>query len=165
MPKTAAKRTKKTSSRIQKLYKPVLHKQLEPHAYLFLLGMRTRDTAELLRKVEEGLSYSALERLQKAIDLSLKQMAEQLRIPPRTLSRRREQGKLEPDESDRLLRLSRIFAKTLGLFEGDTDAAKRWLRTPQRALADSPPIEFARTEVGAREVENLIGQLEHGIPA
>lgn len=165
MPKTAPKSVKRTSPQSRRPYKPVWGKHLEPHAYVFLLGMKTLDTAELLRKVEEGFSYRALERLQKTIDLSLKQMAEQLRIPPRTLSRRREQGKLEPDESDRLLRLSRIFAKTLGLFEGDNDAARRWLRAPQRALAGSPPMEFAKTEVGAREVEDLIGQLEHGIPS
>ncbi|MCH7682562.1 MAG: DUF2384 domain-containing protein, partial [Gemmatimonadetes bacterium] len=27
------------------------------------------------------------------------------------------------------------------------------------------PIEFSSSEVGAREVENLIGRLEHGIPS
>ena len=54
--------------------------------------------------------------------------------------------------------------KALELFEGDFDGAKVWLFGPLPGLAGHAPIDFAKTEVGAREVENLIGRLEHGIP-
>ena len=165
MPNAGEKRIKRTRADAANLRKPMKSSHSAPPRYVAFLGIKTEDTGELLRKIEEGLSYKALERLQKTIHLSLKEIAEHLRIPPRTLSRRKEQGRLEPDESDRLLRLSRVFAKSLELFEGDTNAARRWLQTPQRALAGSLPLEFARTEVGAREVENLIGRLEHGIPS
>jgi uncharacterized protein (DUF2384 family) len=30
-------------------------------------------------------------------------------------------------------------------------------------LGDVAPLEMAATETGAREVENLIGRLEHGV--
>ncbi len=36
-------------------------------------------------------------------------------------------------------------------------------RASAPALAGRKPIEFARTEVGAREVEDLIGRLEYGV--
>ena len=49
------------------------------------------------------------------------------------------------------------------LFEGDQGAARRWLRKPQRALGDNTPLAMSRTEVGAAEVENLIGRLEYGV--
>ena len=135
------------------------------HIYPSLLGLRARDTVALLRQIERGLSYAALERLQRNIDLSLRDLAELVRISPRTLARRKDKGRLDPDESDRLLRVARIFAKALGLFEGEFQAARGWLFAPQPALDGAAPIAFARTEVGAREVEQLIGRLEHGIPS
>ena len=57
----------------------------------------------------------------------------------------------------------RIFGKALGLFEGDAQATERWLSSPRRALGGATPLERARTEDGAREVEALIGRLEHGV--
>jgi uncharacterized protein (DUF2384 family) len=38
-----------------------------------------------------------------------------------------------------------------------------WLRSPNRALGGESPLALSKTEVGAREVENLIGRLEHGV--
>jgi putative toxin-antitoxin system antitoxin component (TIGR02293 family) len=49
------------------------------------------------------------------------------------------------------------------LFEGDRDAAVEWLTTPQTALGDRVPLDLARTEIGAREVERLVGRLDHGV--
>ena len=69
-----------------------------------------------------------------------------------------------PEESDRLLRVSRVFGRALELFEGDRDAAATWLTSPQRALGGLVPFELAKTDVGAQEVERLVGRLEHGIP-
>jgi len=134
------------------------------HFYVSLLGLRTFETAELHSRLEDGLSYEALERLRKVLDLPLSAISELLRIPPRTLARRREAKRLQPDESNRLVRLSRLVGLTLRLFEGDLSGARNWLTTPHGALAGETPLEFATTEVGAREVENFIGRLEHGIP-
>jgi putative toxin-antitoxin system antitoxin component (TIGR02293 family) len=78
------------------------------------------------------------------------------------MARRRREGRLLPAESDRLLRAARVWGLALELFEGDADAARRWLAAPSRALGGKPPLEVARTEIGAREVEQLVGRLEHG---
>ena len=133
--------------------------------YVKLLGLNTDDPLELVDRVQKGLSFGALERFQKNTALSTKDLADVVQITLRTIIRRKEQGRLQPEESDRLLRASRVFGKALELFEGDAEAARRWLSTPQRALCGSRPIAVARVDVGAREVENLIGRLEHGIPS
>ena len=65
--------------------------------------------------------------------------------------------------SDHPLRASRVFAKALELFEGDRDAASRWMLSPLLALGGETPIDIARTELGARQVENLVGRIEHGV--
>jgi putative toxin-antitoxin system antitoxin component (TIGR02293 family) len=87
-----------------------------------------------------------------------------VKIPPRTLARRKESKRLQPEESDRLIRISRITGLAIQLFEGGLDAARAGLLSPHPALGHAIPLEFAANEVGAREVENLIGRLEHGIP-
>lgn len=134
------------------------------HAYVGLLGLRTVDPVKLRERVEKGFSYSAFERLGRAVDLPMQELGRVIRIRPRTLSRRRKSGHLEPDESDRLLRTARIFGQALELFEGDVAAAREWLASAQPGLGGVAPLEVARTELGARQVEALIGRLEHGIP-
>jgi putative toxin-antitoxin system antitoxin component (TIGR02293 family) len=118
-----------------------------------------------MERVREGLSYHALERLRRKLALSTREFADFIQIPFRTLMRRQKAGRLEPDESDRLLRASRIYWKTLELFEGDEDAARAWLTSEQPGLGGATPLFAARTDVGSREIERLIGRLEHGIPA
>ena len=134
-----------------------------PHAYVTLLGLRTYDTAGLHKRVREGFSYAALERFRRVADLPAAVVAELLQIPARTFHRRKVDGRLRPDESDRLLRVTRLFGKVLELFEGDTEAARAWLGRPLAALGGARPIELAQTEPGTEEVEVLIGRLEHGV--
>jgi len=134
------------------------------HAYVVLLGLKTQDARRLHTKLEEGLSYATLERLQRVLNLPTSRLCELLRIPARTLARRRASKRLQPDESDRLVRLARLVGMTLQLFEGDLAESRSWLTAPQRALGERLPLEFASSEVGAREVEKLIGRIEQGIP-
>jgi putative toxin-antitoxin system antitoxin component (TIGR02293 family) len=131
--------------------------------YVSLLGLQVRDPIRILRLVEQGLEFRALERFQKNTQFSTSDLAGLVAITLRTLHRRKEQGRLEPDESDRLLRVSRVFGKTLQLFEGDAEAARSWLSTPAKALGGERPITLARTDLGSREVEALIDRLEHGV--
>jgi len=141
----------------------VREKRAGPHFYVRLLGLPTLDTPALLERVEAGLSYSAFEHLVRNLDLPIEAVATLVQIKRRTLARRCEEGRLTAEESDRVLRASRVFGKALALFEGDAAAARIWLSTPARALANRTPWEFSATEVGAREVENLLGRLEHGV--
>jgi len=134
-----------------------------PHAYVVLLGLETFDPLDLLRAVKKGLSYRTFERFRRNTSLSFERVTDLIDIPRRTMTRRKRDGRFLPDESDRLLRASRLFGKTLELFEGDRDAAMEWLTAAQPALGATIPLDLARTDVGAREVERLVGRLEHGV--
>ena len=131
--------------------------------YISLLGLRLTNPIEIVKRVEEGFRFQALERFQENTQLSTSDLAEVVAIKPRTLHRRREEGRLAPDESDRLLRVSRIFAKAVGLFEGDASAARTWFFTPAKALGGERPIALARTDLGSLEVDALIDRLEQGV--
>lgn len=119
----------------------------------------------LVQLVSRGLPFEALRRFQRNVDLTLGELARLIHVQVRTLMRRKAEGRLQADESDRLLRASRLFARAIALFEGDLDAARGWLSARQPGLGRETPLELARTEVGVRQVEALIGRLEHGIPS
>jgi len=127
------------------------------------LGLPSTNTPRLIELLEEGLSFESLQVFESSSGLDLVALAALIGIPDRTLARRRIAGRLAPDESERLLRISHIFEKAVELFEGDAEAAVGWLTTPKKALYGQEPLEYSRTEPGAREVENLIGRLEHGV--
>lgn len=133
-------------------------------SYVKLLGLRVESFAELMARVEQGFAYRTLERFQHNTGLSASQLADLIHVPWRTLMRRRATGRLLPEESDRLLRAARIFALVLALFEGNVESACAWFVAPKTALGGHSPLALARTDLGVREVEQLVGRLEHGIP-
>lgn len=127
------------------------------------LGLSVNTVPDLIKSIARGFSYKALLAFETNSGVSLQALAETIGIPERTLARRRVAGRLAPEESERLLRLSSIFEKTVELFEGDVSSAVHWLAASKRALEGQTPLQYVRTEVGSREVENLIGRLEHGV--
>lgn len=134
-----------------------------PHFYASLLGLQAFDWPHLARAVNRGFSYEVFEQLRDSSGLSLDDLLTWLQLAPRTLARRKQQRRFSPEESDRLLRAARVLGRALELFDGDREASLEWLTTPQRALGGELPIDVARTDVGAREVENLVGRVEHGV--
>lgn len=116
-----------------------------------------------IRAIERGLPYRRLEKLTQALDETESEIADLVQIAPRTLARRKKEGSLKPDESERIDRFERIFQLAVDLFEGDKKHAVQWLKEPNRGLANRTPLDFTKTEIGARMVENLIGRLEHGV--
>ena len=133
--------------------------------YVALLGMRAYEPLKIDAQVRSGFPFTAFEHFLRNTALSAGDVAALCRIPARTVARRREAGRLAPDESDRLLRASRVFGRALELFEGNPDDARAWLQAEQPLLGNRVPLRLAATDVGALEVERLIGRLAHGIPA
>lgn len=134
-------------------------------SYAELVGLQPRTFSEVREAVEGGFAFATLEHFRRATNLTLREIAELIGVPERTLLRRRESGRLGRQESDRLLRAARVVGRAIDLFEGDEEAARAWLWVPQAALGGVTPLAAAATEIGAREVENLIGRIEHGIPS
>jgi putative toxin-antitoxin system antitoxin component (TIGR02293 family) len=128
-----------------------------------VLGLTASGPGDLIRQLERGFSFKTLQLMESRSGLALPRLAGIIGIPERTLARRKVSRRLTPEESERLLRISAVFEDAVDLFEGDVAAAVKWLTTPRRALGDRTPLAYARTEPGAREVENMIGRLEHGI--
>jgi putative toxin-antitoxin system antitoxin component (TIGR02293 family) len=111
--------------------------------------------------IRAGFPPAVVERLMRSSGLTLKELADALDLSPRSLQRRRRSGRLARFESDRLYRLARIVALAQqGL--GSPRNAARWLKRANRALDGSAPISVVDTEVGARQVENVLGRIAYG---
>lgn len=122
-----------------------------------------RASAEGLRLlVRQGLPFSSLEGVMARFDLGRQQVSEVLHLPERTLARRKREERLRPDESDRLVRLARVATQAEETL-GSARRATTWLRRPNRALGGEPPLGLLDTDLGAREVEAVLGRLEHGV--
>ena len=119
---------------------------------------------EVAARVKAGLSVGEFDALRELLGLTVESLAAKVGISTATLSRRRQSGqRLDVGCGDRLLRYARLFRLAADLYDGDEEAARRWLAKPARALDGEAPLERAATEAGAREVEALIGRLEHGV--
>src|SRR5437870_1069732 len=118
------------------------------HAYVLLLGLETFDLARLLHSVEKGFAFRCYDRLARNVGLPTEQLLDLVDIPRRTLIRRKNEGQFSPNESDRLLRVARLFGKTLELFDGDRESAVDWLSTAQTAIGGAIPLQLARSEMG-----------------
>jgi putative toxin-antitoxin system antitoxin component (TIGR02293 family) len=125
------------------------------------LGIATR-TGDLVDAVKAGLPVRTFRAVADALGVSDAELARVAGISGTTLTRRKRTGSLSPEESDRVLRIARLLARSAEAF-GSSDAAAAWLKEPNLALGGATPLAYAETEVGAREVENLIGRLEHGV--
>jgi putative toxin-antitoxin system antitoxin component (TIGR02293 family) len=130
-----------------------------PHGYVALLGLMTYDLPDLLRSIEGGLTFRVFDHFVEATGLTSDRAAEFADISRRTLATRRDEGRFPRDESDRLVRAARIFGGAVELFRGDRAIASAWLESGQPALGGSVPIELARTDLGAREVERALAEL------
>jgi putative toxin-antitoxin system antitoxin component (TIGR02293 family) len=126
------------------------------------LGQHASNEVELIGMVRAGLPHSALESVMDLLGLSADSISASLALPKRTLARRKNQKRLSAEESDRVLRLARIAAAALETF-GDTGKASGWLQKPNRALGNLTPLSRLDTDMGARQVERVLGRIDQGV--
>jgi putative toxin-antitoxin system antitoxin component (TIGR02293 family) len=84
------------------------------------------------------------------------------KIVPRATYQRVDRFNLQVGETTE--RLARLYALALSVFENRA-AAARFLMNPHPELDDRTPFDVALTEIGGREVEEVIERGLHGLPA
>jgi len=111
---------------------------------------KAKHPTELIRRIQKGLSFSELKALQDSIDMPFEQLAAKLSISRSTLHRHK------------VMRFARLLEHATDVF-GDIDKARAWLKHPQYGLGGAAPLDYAETEIGAREVDNLLGRIDYGV--
>src|SRR6266852_6990029 len=130
-----------------------------------ILKHRVRTLNDLHEIVAEGLPKTSVRalfsRLSERYDLEVQALRDFV-APRATLKRRR--TRLSPTESQRLERLARIVAMTEEVWQ-DRSAAAEFLTRPHRGLGGRTPLQMAATDLGTRQVEELLASIEFGLPA
>lgn len=128
-----------------------------------VLGKAVKKADDLAQLVRKGLPASSVTALAEKLDMSNNVLSRKLGIPQRTLTRRLSQrSRLTTAESDRTVRFARVYASAVEMI-GDEDKAVEWLRTPNRALGGERPLDQLDTDLGAREVEDILGRIAYGV--
>lgn len=124
---------------------------------------QVHDNHAMVQRVEEGLPVMEVVKFGKQAGFTNDELAKLINIPARTYARRvAGKARLTLSEGERAARLMRVFDRAKQLFATEENVRK-WLHTELPALGWRTPIDFAQTEPGAREVENLLGRIEHGV--
>ena len=111
---------------------------------------------------EQGVPLSALDEFAAYSGFAVKDLLEVV-IPARTLKHRRQrQEPFSLDESDRLARVARLYDLGVRVF-GNPDKARRWLSKPKQRFAERTPLAMMRTELGGRQVEEMLYQIDEGV--
>ena len=112
--------------------------------------------------IRRGIPSSAVDSLTKFTRLSQAELSAALGIPERTMARRKREGKLNSEESAKLVRLARVIERAEEVFE-DFDAAIDWLKSTNTSLAGVTPLSLLDTDIGAESVTDTLGRIEHGV--
>jgi len=128
-----------------------------------VLGRAVKKSNDLAELVREGLPATSVTALADRLNMGHSVLSRKLGIPQRTLTRRlSHRSRLTAAESDRTVRLARVYASAVELI-GDQEKAVEWLRTPNRALGGERPFDQLDTDLGAREVEDVLGRIAYGV--
>jgi len=128
-----------------------------------VLGQTIKNSEDLTRLIRKGLPAGSITALAQKLQIGNSVLSRKLGIPQRTLTRRlSEASLLTPAESDRTVRMARVFANAVEMI-GDEGRAILWLTTPNRALGGERPLDQLDTDVGARLVEDILGRIAYGV--
>lgn len=122
----------------------------------------TTSQTPLVQRLRDGFPMAEFQLLQDLLRISEEELGRFLGISPATLHRRKKTGRLETPESERVVRFARLFGLAMEVFESK-DASREWLKAENPGTAGESPLSYADTEFGAREVENLMGRIDHGV--
>ncbi len=130
-----------------------------------VLRRQVRSLADLEALVRQGLPWGALRVfLAGAAPGTQDQTWLADIVAPRTTRIRRErEGRLSPEESERLERLARLTALAVLVLESEEEAHD-FLFHAHPLLGGERPAALARSELGARQVEELLWRLEYSLP-
>jgi len=127
-----------------------------------VLGKDLGSHLEFVPLLRDGLPYEALGVVTRILGISVDAASAWLRLPRRTLARRKENNRLDPQQSERVLRLAELTARALATF-GSVQETGRWLFTENGALGGVIPLALLDTDVGTRAAQDALLRVYNGV--
>jgi putative toxin-antitoxin system antitoxin component (TIGR02293 family) len=117
-----------------------------------------------IASIRRGFPFTTVKQVAEDCQISETQVATYfLGISEPNLSAlKKSEQPLNPIQSDRLYRLSRLISRAVEVFE-NIDTARKWLKRPNQALGGIVPLDILDTDAGTEQVEELLNRIEYGV--
>ena len=127
-----------------------------------LFNVAQGPVATQISVIRAGIRRSLFAKMAKHMGMPQKSLAQTLNLNDRTLRNRSAHQRLTEVESEKSLRVARVYARAIGALGGD-DRARKWIVSPIKSLGSRRPIDFLETDVGTQEVMNVLNAIEWGV--
>lgn len=128
-----------------------------------MLGGRVRDMSDLTAAIARGLPRDVVKELAANAAHGTGNTRSHVVSLVTSAASLKRGLRLSPAASERAERLARVTALARQAL-GDNDEARTWLTDVHRMLG-RPPIDVSATDLGARQVERLLHDIEYSLPA
>lgn len=140
----------------------ILFKVFNLIGFIFPSSMTQHSESDLIPIIRKGLSKKNLDHLMDTTGLDLTTMSKILHISERTLHRYTISTILNPEISERIIEIARLYAKGQDTF-GDLQSFRIWMGHPSITFNYVEPSGFLDTSLGIKLIEDELGRIEHGI--
>lgn len=136
---------------------------------IHLLGMssfpsfsKVNNSTDFISVIRTGIPKKALDNLMDNTGITIPEISKIIRTSDRTLRRYAATQKLNPEQSERLIELAKLYSRGEEVF-GSMEGFKVWMDSYVMALGNKKPKEFLDTSIGIDLLLNELGKIEHGI--
>ena len=123
---------------------------------------KVNNTTDFISVIRSGIPKKALDSLLSNTGITVPEISKIIRTSDRTLRRYAATQKLNPEQSERLIELAKLYSRGEEVF-GSMEAFKEWMNSTVMALGNKKPKEFLDTSIGIDLLMNELGRIEHGI--
>lgn len=121
-----------------------------------------QNNADFIGIIREGVPRKSLDHLMENTGLTVSEISAIIRTSDRTLRRYSAKHKLNPEQSERLIELAKLYSRGKEVF-GNMELFKHWMNSNVLAIGKKKPKEFLDTSLGISLLMNELGRIEHGI--
>ncbi|MGZ8559760.1 MAG: type II RES/Xre toxin-antitoxin system antitoxin [Chitinophagaceae bacterium] len=121
-----------------------------------------RNESDFIDMIRKGIPKKSIDNLVEKTGIPVNEMAVLMRLSDRTLRRYDPQTLLNPEQSERVVEISRLYSRGEDVF-GNLDNFKEWMNSSVMALGNIKPKTLLDTSLGIDILMNELGRIEHGI--
>lgn len=138
------------------------HSKVRPIPLWRAVGLPASHGPKLIHALADGLPVCVIDKLTKELNIPITYLFEITGLKLRNYTRRKQTGKLSPNESEIITRYIRVVDAVCICLNNDRKDAVAWMNEPAEGLGGTPD-SFIHTEAGSLEVMRLIGRINHGV--
>jgi putative toxin-antitoxin system antitoxin component (TIGR02293 family) len=127
-----------------------------------LSGTVVKEEKDLITLIKKGIPRKSIDLLMLETGLTATEMAALMHTSDRTLRRYKPSSLLNPEQSERLIEIARLYSRGEDVF-GNKESFKQWMESDLLAFDQHKPKEFLDTSMGIEMIMDELGRIEQGV--